>query len=349
MAARQDWSRSAVRMIPVIVGLVLLVGACGDGETEAPEAPSTSGSTTTTAPSVTTTVTMPATTSTAPVSITTTEAPREFNWVFTDPQELPVVTLLDPGDEPHKVRTYSYEVGETSGSEVTQVTEVTQELGSVSNRLLIEQLMVLSVEVVEVTERGTVIETIIESVELLSVEGVSREEVDAGLTELLGVQSYSLLSPRGDLLAIDAPASLGVTDVFSNGLAGATAPLPAVPFGVGAVWEVGGSIEAMGIGFVQTTTVRVVGIDGPLLTVELAGVQNLGPDGLVIPGLESAEVDADLNGTISGAAVWDLASPLPVTASSEATQHLVAVFAFEGEEESLDQTTRASFELVRLD
>ncbi len=75
--------------------------------------------------------------------------------------------------------------------------------------------------------------------------------------------------------------------------------------------------------------------------------QALGPDGLVIPGVETP--DADLVSSGTGESIWDLETPAPREAIVAIEQTLNATLSAGDEELTLDQTTSLLMEMNRAE
>jgi len=327
------------RLSALLLTLLLTASACSSQATE--EEPETS---TTTAPSEEQpTSTVATTTSTqVPATTTTTEPPIE--WDFSPSETPPVVTLLEPGSEPREVRVYSMTKGSLTQTTMRFGLSIAQLVGGISTIDLDTEVdLEMLIEVTDVVPEGYVITSAFGASRVSASDAATEESLNLVYSSLAGTKTTQLTSPTGQVLAVAVDQQSGDFGDITAGLASSVAPFPVEPIGIGARWEVVGQIETQGIVVVQTSTITLLDIEGSLLTVEMETVQELGPDGMEIPGVEVT--DATLSSLSSGEAVWDLSQPIPGSASSEGVQTLALTLVLDGEEATLDQTSTASFEL----
>jgi thiol-disulfide isomerase/thioredoxin len=315
----------------------LLLAACVGGEDDTSESTLAAATTTeATTTSTTTTSTTSTTTTTVPPTTTTTVAPA-IDWQFTDPADLPVVTLLDAGREPTAVRFYNLEVGATRSTTMRNVLSLQQSIdGTETANLTTDTATEFTATVVAVDETGITIESTFGPSTVVTEDPATRAAMERTYAELEGLTAHSLMSPGGETLAVsttELPAELGD---FTQSVSSAMAAFPAEPIGEGAEWETVAQLTVTGITFIVTTRVRLLEVEDSRLTVEMDIAQTLGPDGLVFPGVDKAEVDLDSTG--SATAIWDLTAPLPIEASSTADQTLLAILSLGGQKSILDQT-----------
>ena len=329
-------------LIALSVCMVLLAACVGGGDVgpETTLAPST-----TTAETTTTSTRLPATTTaTTPRTTTTTTVEPSIDWEYTDATYLPTVTVLDPGKEPTERRSYDPEVGASATVSMRNEFSIVQSInGGETTNLATEIDTEITVVPVAVDESGIIVEETYGISTVSANDPTAQAVIESLSAQLDGATRLLLMSPQGGMLAQSGgelpPGLLDLTE----GLSGATVPLPTEPIGVGAEWEAVARVEVAGTTFIQTTTVRLTGIDGSLLTLEMDVVQKLGPEGLVLPGVETVEADLTTSGT--GKAVLDLTAPVPVRASSSANQTMMATLAVGGEEATLNQTVSTSMSM----
>ncbi len=221
---------------------------------------------------------------------------------------------------------------------------IVQLVGEISTIDVVTEVdLEMLIEVTDVVPEGYVITSTFGASRVRASDAATEESLDLVYSSLAGANTTQLTSPTGQVLAVAVNQQSGDFGDITTGLAGSVAPFPAEPIGIGARWKVVGQIATQGIVVVQTSTITLLDIEGSLLTVEIETVQELGPDGMEIPGVEV--IDARLSSLSSGEAVWDLSQPIPGSASSEGAQTLVLTLVLDGEEATLDQTSTASFEL----
>lgn len=201
------------------------------------------------------------------------------------------------------------------------------------------------VEVTDVTSEGFVVTSTFGDHQATASDAITEAALSSVYAGLRGTASTQLVAPSGQILAVAVDEQLGGSADLISAIAGAGAVLPAEPIGIGAEWKVVTEIKAQGIAIIQTSVIRLVDVDGSRLLVELETQQELGPDGLVLPGFNAEDIDASLSAVGSGDAVWDLARPIPVSATTGIVQTLLATISIGGEEGILNQTTTATFEL----
>lgn len=323
----------------LLLALLLAASACSSQATE--EEPDTPTTSTTAAEHPTSTLASTTTTQTSETT-TTTEPPIE--WDFSPSETPPVVTLLEPGGEPREVRVYSLTKGSLTQSSMRFGVSIVQLVGGISTIDVDTEVdLEMLIEVTDVVPEGYVITSTFGASRVSASDAATEESLDLVYSSLAGANTTQLTSPTGQVLAVAVNQQSGDFGDITTGLAGSVAPFPTEPIGIGARWEVVGQIATQGIVVVQTSTITLLDIEGSLLTVEIETVQELGPDGMEIPGVEVT--DATLSSLSSGEAVWDLSQPIPGSASSEGVQTLVLTLVLDGEEAKLDQNSTASFEL----
>lgn len=333
--------------LPLVASLilaVLLLGSCDD--TADDRAATKLAPTTTTVETTTTTAVETTTTSTTEAPTTTTTAVPSIVWEYTTPADLPVVTVLDPGQQPLEELLYTMEVGVTDTMIMRNRLAIEQSIdGEQTLDLATDIATEATVTVLAIDEAGITVQSTFGSSTVETADPLTRAATEAAYGQLEGLTTYSLVSPRGEVLGqstAELPTELG--DLV-QGFAGTTAPLPHEPIGEGAEWEVVGTVASAGMTVVQTSRFRLLEIDGPLLTVETTTAQSLGPDGLAVPGIETVDVDLVTSG--SGTATWDLTGPIPIKAFSTADQTLKAELAVGEQKAALDQSVSMSLLLAR--
>ena len=331
-----------IRLGVLPFALALSAAACTGGGVEEEQTTSTASMATTTTHPTTTTAPQPTT--------TTTEPPIEWD---KSPAESPaLVTLIDAGAEPREVRTYTMTKGTVTETTVQFGLSQVQVIDEVpDSNVDIDVSFELTAEVTDVLPEGFVVSSTYGDYRVTSSDRATKTIFDLVYGVLPGSTTLQLVSPSGQVLGVASDAGVddlgGLGDVsdVTSAVAGAVAPLPAEPIGVGAKWQVVSEIEVGDSVFVQTAILTLLEVNDPLLVVEIEIVQELGPEGLVIPGLEAADIDVRLSSGGLGAAVWDLSGPLPVSASSEAMQTLQVMFSFAGEKSTLEQTIVTRLEM----
>lgn len=230
----------------------------------------------------------PATTTTR-AATTTTTAP-------------PAVTVLDAGDEPHRV----VEITLTEGDQVTSELTVDQRIDQLSEgrrqRLdppPIRQAITYDVRSVDATGADLAI-TMGEPTVLARGSGLSAQDVaqlEADLSVLAGVEGTARMAPTGEVSdvafePVDAAGDQGddatdlaadvddlLTDledqVSSLGLV-----LPTEPVGVGAVWERVATATIGGVTSSTTTRYEITALDDEEVTVELTTTATAEPQDL---------------------------------------------------------------------
>ncbi|MDX1449907.1 MAG: DUF3105 domain-containing protein, partial [Acidimicrobiia bacterium] len=150
----------------------------------------------------------------------------------------------------------------------------------------------------------------------------------------------TLLAPTGEVLAVESSLN---TD-FAQTLATSVSPLPTEPVGVGAVWTVETTFEALGAATHATTTYTITAIEGSLVSLEFETVQEIDLEALLAnPALADAEVSLTQGGT--GRTVWDLATGDTIESEFDLEQILIATAEFQGVESTLEQVILNSFEI----
>lgn len=329
-------------LVPFALCALLLAACGGDGDdtSESTLAAATTSEATTTSTTATSTTSTSTTTTSLPPTTTSTVAPS-IDWQFTDPADLPVVTLLDAGQEPTAIRFYDPEVGATRTTTMRSLLSLQQSIdGTETVNLTTDVAIEFTATVVAVDEAGIAVESRFGPSTVFVDDPATRAAMERTYAELEGLTTHSLMSPGGETLAVsttELPAELGD---FAQSMSAAAAAFPAEPIGEGAEWEAVAQINVTGISFIVTTRVRLLEVDGSQLTVEMDITQTLGPDGLVFPGVET--LDVDLVSTGSGTAIWDLTAPLPIEASTTVDQTMTAILAIGDQKATLDQTTSSS-------
>lgn len=324
--------------------IALVLAACANSNIEATtstEAHSGSGSTTTILPSTTT---PPTTTSLAPATSTTKSDP-EIVWDYTDPDSWPVVTLLDPGSEPREVRAYDLVVGETKNQTVTMETRTERSFnGGEPEELVTRVTLEVSVSVTERSAEDFTIETVFGPVSVVASDPAT-EQITQGMYSLLeGRRMHTLLAPNGHVIAVsttDIPHDLSR---FIDHFGVVSARWPSEAIGEGAVWEEVATSETYEMAMVTTSRVSVVEIEGQLVSVKVDAAHAVGPDGLVITGVDPGDATLDQRG--HGWTIWDLTTPLSVESRTTSSQMLTATIDNDGTATAFEQRITIDFESV---
>ena len=270
-----------------------------------------------------------------------------YDWVVADESNSTTVRLIEPGAEPYEVHRYVLSPGQHGDGTMTFTLDLAQTVGGQTVRVQGTVESRIFVQVVEAVDGAYVLSSTYGTSTVSASDPAFKAELERTYQALEGFTSAQLMSTRGEVLAsepvdvLPESESIGITDAISN----ATSPLPEEPFGVGAVWETRSVFVTGGTQFIQTGTVRVVDIQGSLLTLEMELVQELGPDGFVIPGLEDADVQVDLLSSGTSSAVWDLEQPLARQAISDVHQDLEATISFAGSTQMFEQVLEFGFRL----
>jgi len=203
--------------------------------------------------------------------------------------------------------------------------------------------------VLEVTDEGFVVNTTFGAANVEASDPGIQINLESAYRALEGQSFLQLIDPNGAVVATagveDIPGAdfIGSSNAFSN----ATSPLPTEPFGIGAVWETTTTLAEGGMVLLQTARFEVVDIDGPLLTLLVVTTQDLGPDGFRIPGVDPEDLEVVFDTEATGDAVWDLESPLPVSARSETSQAMAATLTLPTGTEQFTQILELVIEIRR--
>ncbi len=327
---------------PTILLLILALAASACAGEIAEE--DTTTTTTTSATEQTTSTSTSTTTTMTLTTTTTTEQP--IQWDFSPSASPPVITLIDPGGEPREVRAYAMmegTVAETSMRFRFSIVQLIDGIPSIDATTAVDIQIVA--EVTDVVPEGFVITSTFGNYRASASDPATEAALNSVYSELSGTGITQLVSPTGQILAVAVDEWLVDFSEITTAIAGAGAPLPTEPIGIGAEWRVDTEIDVQGIALVQTSTITLLDIDGSLLLVVLETTQELGPEGLTIPGLDLTDADASLSTVGTGTATWDLSLPIPVSGTTEAVQTMFVALSIAGEESTLNQTITSSFEL----
>ncbi len=321
---------------------VLLTGvaACG-GEALAPSTSFSLPSTITSAVTTHPPSSQAATTSAAAADI-------PIAWDFSPSEALVSITLIEAGLEPHLLREYVLREDTAVDTSMRFGFSLVQVVGGATSIDLDSAVDIgLSVEVEDVVPEGYVVTSTYGDYRVHASDQATRSALQSVYAALSGTETTQLVAPNGQVLAVPADETLDEFTDLASALAGAAAPLPSEPIGVGASWEVVSEVEVQGLAFVQTSTITVVGIEGSVMDVVLEVAQVLGPEGLSLPGVDLTG-ESTLVTEGSGQAQWDLSRPIPLSAFTEAIQMLHVTGTVGGETTSLEQTTEVTFTLPSL-
>jgi hypothetical protein len=244
-------------------------------------------------------------------STTTTTTTTEPPIAGTEPPE-----LLDPGAEPRQPLRVAYTEGDEAVITFTSDLAVTQETKGRTQRLDSPPItQTLTYTVGTTTDAGSELAIRIDAI---AAKGkgtdLTQEQLDAldhELEPLVGLEATALATPLGELedLAFDPPE--GLSDSLTAQLQALEEQLPAIgpalpsePVGVGASWRTTSTTNVGGAEVQTTSTVKVTGIEGGLLsytsTIETsAASQDLALDGLD-KGTTARLESSDLEGTATG-------------------------------------------------
>ncbi|MGN6693375.1 MAG: hypothetical protein ACTHN0_04295 [Aquihabitans sp.] len=247
------------------------------------------------------------TTTTPPTTTTTTEPPV----AGTDPPE-----LLDPGAEPRQPLRVAYTEGDEAVITFTSDLAITQETEGRTQRLDSPPItQTLTYTVGATTDAGSELTIHIDAI---AAKGkgtdLSQEQLDAlddELAPLVGLEATAVATPLGELedLAFDAPDGLSESltaqlDALEEQLPTIGPALPSEPVGVGASWRTTSTANVGGAEVQTTSTVKVTGIDGGLLSYTSAIETSAEPQDLAFDGLGKGTTatlrSSDLKGTATG-------------------------------------------------
>ena len=268
----------------------------------------------------------------------------EFDWAFTPEGSRPTVTLIEPGAEPREVRAYDLTPGDSADTSMRLTTSILQEIDG--DVLIVQDSTIdltFALDVVDVFDGSFVVVTSLGNHRARASEPATQSALDVVYANLVGTSVIQLTAPTGEVVGVVRDQGPGEIAEITSALAGVAPPLPEEPIGIGAVWAVVGTIDALGVPITSTTIYTLTDIDGPLLTVEIVSEQEIDPDAGLFPELEDADVTLSAVGT--GRAIWHLSAATPGAGSIETVQVLTVTGTFDGVESTFEQTFTATFEL----
>jgi hypothetical protein len=156
------------------------------------------------------------------------------------------------------------------------------------------------------------------------------EAMKSALGSMKGVSGTMVVSDRGFNKGLEMKVPAGadpqmrqmidqMKDTFSN----LTAPLPEEAVGPGARWEVRLPLKSQGLTMEQTTTYKLLSLEGEHLTTRNAIVQRAPSQKIQNPAMPGLKLDLDkMSGTGTSDTTFDLAQTLPVTATGNVHSEL---------------------------
>ncbi len=314
-----------MRRVLALLGLMALVAAACDSAAPAETTTTTTEATTTTtrAPTTTTTTTQP------PTTTTTTRPPIEWDYLPDD--VAPVVEVLDQGAEPRQVIAYDLDVGASETLVLRQSVSTDQQIdGEASFSFSSDTSNEVTATVIDASVEGYTVEVVYGSWVVHETSG-DASAIEAANEALAGSIEYSLISPSGRTVAIDAGDNSAFAQLASSG----TVPFPTEPMGVGGQWRAVADIASLGLPIQQTTLVTIVGIEGSNVTLEYEVSQAFGDEPLEIPFLDVTSATLDSHGTSS--IVVDLKAPPPPPLVASVSLDLELTIVVDGVESTLTQ------------
>jgi len=326
-----------------LVAAFLLLGAC-DGSATPRGVTSTADVSSTTSSTSTSTSTVPPPSTTSSSITTTTAAP--IDWDFYDPAALPVVSLIDPGSEPRRVVEYTAQVGATGHQVIRQRISLSQSIDDIPTLSFASDVAVEIIqEVVAVDDVAATVMQTYGGYKIHSADPSLIGELEGTYSALEGATSYVLVAPSGAVLATSMSGIPGDQGDLAQAGGLAAVPFPSEPIGIDAVWQVDSTVAIQGTTFLQTTIVQLVDLTDEIAEVDMAVSQTLGPEGFVLPGIETLELSLGAEGT--GTAMWDLMLQPALRGEATLVQILAATFDIGDEQASLHQRVETAVETIR--
>jgi hypothetical protein len=214
---------------------------------------------------------------------------------------MPVVTVLDPGNQPRRELRYDFAEGNTEQL-------VLQTTGRVVVSMEGQQLpatespplrFVMDIAVADVRDDGSArIEFETTSVDVSGDGGATAAAM--GLDALQGLSGWSLVDTRGYTrdggigLSNASDQLAQVTDNLEQSLQQLSVPLPAEPVGEGAQWRVVGQVRSGALSLSQTALYTLASIDGDELELIATLEQSATPQRIEVPGMPAGAAVATL-------------------------------------------------------
>jgi hypothetical protein len=258
----------------------------------------------------------------------------EFDWLWSDPDDIGVVTVIDAGAEPRILPEYTWQVGDSTDGTMVMELEMSVTMAGESTVTTTSVAFRLAVEVLEVIPEGYVVSNRITDIAVASPDPSMQQALEDTYAQMLDFPILSVFSPRGENLAIEANlAATGEAwaQLTSETYGSISAPLPTEPVGAGATWSVVSRVATGGIGVISSWTYRLVSWAGTTLVLEVSIDQEVDPETALPPGVEFA-----LTGSGTGTLTLDLTRLLPESAA-ETTSQVTAVVTEGGRRETLEQ------------
>ena len=257
-----------------------------------------------------------------------------YDWIWLDPDDVPTVTVLDPGAEPRAVPEYRWVVGQVNRATMVMDIDITVsnagQTASVDSRIAIQ----MEAEVIEIIPEGYVTSMRLLSIDVDSSDEESQRILDDLYADLSGQFLLSVISPEGVTIAIDREsrdANELLSGLIGDSFGSFSLPWPNEPIGDGARWQTQSRIAASEAVLLQTSTHHLVEWEGDRLTVDVELAQGVDPDTTLSGN------DMTLEGSGSGFQVIDLTRLFPDSVSSDAATSLSVSFVSEGVEQTMAQ------------
>jgi hypothetical protein len=238
-----------------------------------------------------------------------------------EPAEL---KLLDAGSAPRKVLRIAPTPGDKQTMDLTLTTEL--DLGGGQAIKMPPITMAMEVTVKSVSEEGGIaFEAVIGEAGVAEEPGVMPEVAAAMKASLTGIDGLSIagtLSNRGltesSQIKMPAGASLQVrqqVEQMQDALANFATPFPEEAIGIGARWEVRQPIQSQGMNINQAVTYELASLEGDLVSLECAIVQQAANQRFENPSLPGMQVDlTKMTGQGTGELTLDLTKIGPLLA-----------------------------------
>ena len=237
------------------------------------------------------------------------------------------IVLVDAGAEPRSPLRLTYTSG-TFTSELIQTQEFSQSVnGAPGQASSVATRIVTEADVASDPEGFAVTTTVTEAGSAPGGDPAQAAAIDQTFASLVGVRTLSVIDDRGMTLQseLDQQTLTGVPPQIAATLDDLTVaaqmsiPMPEEAVGPGAVWRVDQFLSVNGIEILQTTEIRLVSIDGTMVTVEATATQTPTASTFELPGptgapetVEIVEWTSLTNSTVT----FDLASPITTSRST---------------------------------
>ncbi|PZF79426.1 DUF6263 family protein [Jiangella anatolica] len=260
----------------------------------------------------------------------------------------PEATVSDPGAEPRTLMELAPSAGDTGGIDLSLTIHTTATVDGVARPAMAAQPMVIgmAMTVEEVTDDEITTAIAYDRVEADGVDAATR----ASLETVVGIGGTITTTRSGafvdgglDLAGLD-PQLAPMMRQLEEELASLTIPLPTVPVGIGATWDVVTDVDAQGITWCTTTGYELTAFDGDAYELAVEASQRLEPGTIEEGGVTIDVVEG--SGSSTGTSGGRLSFPVAVEGSSNATNSVVMASDGAGTEQTVEVKTAIQAEIT---